>query len=439
MKIFVAGGGISGLTLSHHLMVAGHDVTCFEPSERPGGVMRTERRSGFLCEVGPQGILDGSPETRALIDDLGLVDEIVRPAPSARRRLVFVRGRLRTVPQDPLSLLSSDLLSASGKLRLLREPFVKPRTDGEDESLLDFGVRRLGAEAARHLVAPAAIGVFAGDAANLSLRSTFPRLAALEARHGSLLKGLRAARREGSAPGRMFSFREGLEQLPRALARRLGPRLVRTEISSIAHDTTGWQVNNTGARAAALVLATSPPVTAALLDGPEPEAAALLRQVHLAPVVVLWLGFARAQIGMNLDAYGFLVARGEGPALLGCQFESSVFPGRAPAGGALLRVMLGGAFEPDIIRLGDDALIERTCHELQMIAGLEARPDFTGVWRHPAAIPQYQVGHERRALDIEAAVGRHPGLHVIGTALRGVGANDCIRNAVALAKTFGQA
>src|SRR5262245_52075132 len=126
MRIVIAGGGISGLTAGYYLMRAGHDVQVLEPETRPGGVIRTEVRDGFLCEVGPQSILDGSAETRAVVEDLELKPEVVRPAAVARRRLVYVRGKLRVVPSDPLSLLSSDLLTAGGKWRLVREPFVKP-------------------------------------------------------------------------------------------------------------------------------------------------------------------------------------------------------------------------------------------------------------------------------------------------------------------------
>ena len=54
MKLAVIGGGLSGLAVSHHLVKAGHEVTCFEASDRPGGLIRSEKRDGFLCEVGPQ-------------------------------------------------------------------------------------------------------------------------------------------------------------------------------------------------------------------------------------------------------------------------------------------------------------------------------------------------------------------------------------------------
>src|SRR5262249_614898 len=134
-------------------------------------------------------------------------------------------------------------------------------------------------------------------------------------------------------------------------------------------------------RADALVLATPPGVTASLIEGLVPEAPGLLREIPSAPIAVVWLGFRSKRIGINLDAYGFLVARGEGPTVLGCQYESTVFPGRAPEGGVLLRVILGGTFDPGAIGETDDATIARACNDLGTIAGLDRSPDFGAVLR----------------------------------------------------------
>lgn len=452
MRILVVGGGISGLSAAHGLMRAGHDVRCIDPGEHPGGYMRTELRDGFLCELGPESILDGAPDTRALLESLGLTGEIVRASPAARRRFVYVDGRLRPVPGGPLSLLSTDLLSAGGKWRLVRETSVPPRDHDREppESVLEFGTRRLGEEAARRIVAPAVLGIFAGDAARLEVKSAFPRMVALEARHGSLIKGLKAMRKEGGSPGRSFSFREGLGCVPAALARALGPRLGAGRVTALRRRPEGgWRIDVARAHAAkpgtasteeadAVVLATPPHASADLLLPLLPEAP-LLREIQLAPAALVFLGFRHAPAGVDLDAYGLLVARGEGPGLLGVQFESSVYPGRAPAGGALLRCVRGGVFESDVLEVGADELVRRTVADLRTILDLAATPDFVHVLQLPRAIPQYEVGHHARVTAFERALGGLPGLHVIGHALRGVGVNDCIRTAAAAVRATGPA
>ena len=81
--------------------------------------------------------------------------------------------------------------------------------------MLAFVARRFGREAADRAAAPALIGVFAGDAAALSVRSALPRVAAMEREHGSVLRALMRRKRGGRGLGRPVSFPDGLGELPR--------------------------------------------------------------------------------------------------------------------------------------------------------------------------------------------------------------------------------
>jgi oxygen-dependent protoporphyrinogen oxidase len=437
VKFAVIGGGLSGLTASHQLLQAGHDVTCFEASERPGGLIRSERREGFLCEVGPQAVLDGAPEVRSLFDDLGLAARVCRPAPAARKRMIYIGGKLRVVPTGPGSLLATDLLSWKAKWRLLREGSIRHPPSVEDESVLQFAARRGGQEVAERLAAPAVIGVFSGDAGRLSMRSAFPRMVALETEHGSLIRGMKAARRSGVTAGQSVSFPDGLEELPRALATKLGGRLVTLRVARVKRDLAGWTVERE--RFDGVIVALSPTATAQVIEDVAPEAARGLRELTLASVAVVSLGFRGQDLGMDLGAYGFLVARDERATILGCQYESTVFPGRAPAGATLLRVIIGGTFDPGAVERDDGALVAQAVGDLRTIAGLAAEPDFTAVWRMPQVLPQYEIGHERRASAIEAAVAKNLRLHLLTIGVGGVGLSDCIRKAAALARAIGPA
>jgi oxygen-dependent protoporphyrinogen oxidase len=436
VKIAVVGAGISGLCVAHKLVRAGHDVTVFEGAGRVGGLVRSERIDGFLCELGPQAILDGAPEVRALLDELGLTARVCPPSPAARRRFIFTGGKLRPLPTGPGSLLSTDLLSAAGKWRLLKEPFTKAPPPAEDESILAFATRRAGAEVAQKIASPAVLGVFAGDAAALSMRSTFPRIATLEAAHGSVVKGMKAARKAGAGAGQSVSFPDGLEELPRALAAKLEGRILPVQVGSVRRDPAGWLVDRE--RFDTVVVALSPLAAAEVLQTTLPEAGEL-RRLELASVAVVALGFGSADIGIDLAAYGFLVARGEQATMLGCQYESTVFPGRAPKGSVLLRSILGGTFEPAVVDQDDAAVVARTVGDLRLVAGLSRQPDFARVWRLRQVLPQYHLGHERRVRVLEEAVAKRLRLHLLTIGQRGIGLSDCIRNATALAAAIGPA
>src|SRR5262249_45448629 len=129
-----------------------------------------------------------------------------------------------------------------------------------------------------------------------------------------------------------------------------------------------------------VVLAAPAPETAALLAPLAPDVAAVLRAVPTAPIAVACLAFATTDIGIDLDAYGFLVARGEGVKLLGCQYESSIFEHRAPDGSVLLRALLGGVFDPALVDASDDALSAQAVADLRRVAGLARDPEWVAVW-----------------------------------------------------------
>jgi oxygen-dependent protoporphyrinogen oxidase len=448
MRIVIVGGGVAGLTAAERLVAAAHDVIVIDAGERAGGLIRSERREGFLCETGPQAILSGRPDTKALLAAAGLENRVIWSAEKTRRRFIYLRGALRVLPSSPPTLLKTDLLGALAKLRLAREPFVAKGDPEREESVLAFLERRFGAEAARALGAPAVIGIYAGDAAELSVKTALPRLWELEQKHGSVLRGAVNERGQSQGQGkegptRSFSFPEGLEELPRALAEKLGARRqVGVAASLEPTSTSGWRVQlETGAPVEAdhVVLATPARVTAKLLEPHAPGASLALASVPHAPIAVAALGFrapagGALDLGMDLEAYGFIAARGEGVKTLGCQYESSIFEHRAPPGAALLRTLHGGTFEPAIVDASDDAIVAEAVGDLRRVTGLRVDPDFAAVWRHPAGIPQYDLAHSARLRAIEDALRARPGLHVLGQATSGVGVNDGIAAAAAFAR-----
>jgi oxygen-dependent protoporphyrinogen oxidase len=105
------------------------------------------------------------------------------------------------------------------------------------------------------------------------------------------------------------------------------------------------------------------------------------------------------------------------------------YPGRAPAGHALLRVFLGGALDESALDRDDPALVAAARGQLEELLGARGEPLFTRVARYPRAMPQYHVGHLARVDAVERCLRRHPGLGLAGGAYRGVGIADCVRSA----------
>src|SRR5713226_2465335 len=190
--VVIVGGGISGLTLAYRLQqeAPAVQVTLLEKENRLGGTLGTERRDGFVVELGANGFLDSKPSTLALSHDLGLEDQLVPASESAgRNRFVLLDGKLRALPTGLFSFIRSDVLSWRAKVNVAAEFFRPRRRDRRDESIAAFFRRRFGTEVAARLADPFVTGIYAGDPALLSLKACFPRLAAMERDHGSLLLG----------------------------------------------------------------------------------------------------------------------------------------------------------------------------------------------------------------------------------------------------------
>jgi oxygen-dependent protoporphyrinogen oxidase len=448
--VVVVGAGITGLTIAHRLARDAPDrlaVTVLETSDRAGGTIRSERVDGYLCEHGPQGLLDNAPGTLTLVRELGL--DMVEASPTARRRYLYRGGRLRAMPRSPIAAITSDVMPFTAKLRILAEPFIKPGS-GDDEPIRSFASRRLGAQVAEILVDPMISGIYAGDTAQLSMRAAFPAMWELERDHGSLFRGLLAKRRRrsqdaGEAPriGRLRSFRDGIEVLPRTLAGTLGDRVrTRHEVTALRQLTTGdrptrgWRVSvGTGGELDAdnVVIAGHPSTASRLLAGLDSTLATLLGAIPAAPVAVVGLGYPRTAVPHALDGFGFLAPRREGLRTLGVLWESSIFPARAPAGHVLLRAIVGGAHDPDVVTLEDAELLAIVTADLERSLAISAPPVFRRIVRHRVGIPQCTLGHLARMQAIGQALERWHGLHLAGWGYRGVSVNQAVADGVAVA------
>jgi oxygen-dependent protoporphyrinogen oxidase len=460
-RIVVIGGGISGLAAARAAaegLGGASEVLVLEKEARVGGKALTAVEGDWKVELGPAGFLAPDPAIDRLTRAAGIERELQPADEAAARRFLVRGGRMREVSAHPARFVSSGILGPLGILRVLAEPMLPGRTSGDgegdaDESVWSFARRRLGRQAADRLVAPMVLGVFAGDARRLSLPAAFPRLAELEAQHGSLVRGMIASRRRartaasvepggandaassGAAPsggpagagGRLTSFRDGLETLPRALARAGGALGIevrtRAAVEAVERDSDGmFLVRSAGEtiRADALVLASEAWVASRLLAALAPGLASELAKIAYPPVAVVALGFDAAAARGVPHGFGVLVPRGEGFRVLGVLWDSYIFPGRSPGGTVLMRAMLGGAVDPTAGSADEANLIAWTLADLRRLLAIQAPPTFTRVQRWEHAIPQYELGHLERVRRIEVAAARQPGLFLAGNALHGV-------------------
>jgi protoporphyrinogen/coproporphyrinogen III oxidase len=441
--VAIVGAGVAGLTAAYRLKRSGIRVVVYEASDRAGGVILTERREGYLAELGPQSLTAGGGAVGAVLSQLGLDASLVEAQRDARKRYIVRKSKLVALPTSPSQILTTRLLSNGAKLAIFGEPLVEPGDSPMEESVATFVRRRFNQEVLDYVANPFVAGIFAGDPEQLSARHALPRLHDLEHTHGSVVKALgrmmQAGRGEpgstqgpGQGPGQgLISFAGGLGEIPEALARELRSEIrFKAPVTQLRRSPKGWTVS-AAYQASELydgVIYAAPAHCADEVDLSFEGGDRLKTITSIAhpPVAVLALGFRREDVAHRLDGFGFLVPDVERRNVLGVIFSSTVFPGRAPAGHVLLTVFVGGVRNPDLANADLSTLTARVVDDLRLLLGVRGEPTFRAFHLWPKAIPQYALSYGRFKEIMDEAERRNPGLGLTGSYREGVAVGEVI-------------
>lgn len=359
--VAIVGAGISGLTLAHELHARDVEHVVLDASERAGGVIRSGRVDGHLLEWGPQRARLTQDLAR-LVEALGLHDRLVE-APADLPLFVYRRDRLRCVPFSAGAFLRSDLLPLSAKLRILAEPLTGGARPSE--SVGAYFRRKLGREAYESLAGPLYGGLYASDPDDMVVGLSLGHVLREFGVGRSLLLAL--LRRGGRiAAPTACSFREGLEELPRALLGRHRARVrLATPVRSIRADGTGWRVETASETIDAHTVAISVPARAAsaLLAQVAPDAAARIGRLVYNPLAVVHV---HAHTGLR--GLGYQVSLAESLVTRGVTFNDSLF-----ARDGVYTIYLGGAKNRWVADAPEDELARIAVDEFRQVTGAESR------------------------------------------------------------------
>lgn len=444
----VVGGGVTGLTAARSLARAGATVTLYEAGPRLGGQIRTVRLAGHPVEVGAEALHLAGPQLVALVDDLGLSDELVTARPG--RSWIWDGDRMRRLPAGvgpagPTRLapvVGSRVLSPRGLARAAVEPLV-PRTaahrEGRDVAVGDFVAARFGRQVADRLVDPLLGSLHAGDVFRLSVQAATPHLAARAAHHRSLVLAGRRGRRAG--PPAFATFSRGLTALTEALAAGAGVDVrLHAPVTSIVRAGYHYRVEVASAGASrtratrtadehdAVVLAVPFEAASRMLGPVALGAAARLAAMHSASVVTVVAAYPRRAAAATpaLAGTGLLVGSSAGRLLKAATFLSAKWPHLDDPEMFLVRLSAGRAGSAVVSQLDDDELVDRLHADLAAATGLAATPAEVVVARWPRALTQLEVGHRDRVAAIRDQLARQPGLVLAGASYEGLGIAACV-------------
>lgn len=443
-KVIVLGAGISGLTTAYLLHKDGYDVTVLEKNDKVGGSIETVIENGLLFDRGPNSALETTPLIAQLVEELNLTEQFVYANKKGNKRYILRNNQLHALAISPPAFIKSKLFSSKAKLRLLKEPFVGKSRDGYYQSIAEFVTRRLGQEFLDYAINPFVAGVYAGNPEDLSVKSAFPKLYALEEEYGGLIVGTirsirkRKKRKEQSKQSaKMLSFKDGMKVLPEAIANHLGSRVkLNAEVVSIRKTADGnyGVTYNEGEQSLTLltdiILSTIPAYTAAELFGNfEDGIKKHLNAVYYPPVLVLYLAYNKDDIGQPLDGFGFLIPSKEEKSFLGAIWSSVLFPNRAEDNKASFTLFIGGSRNPGFIYDDEEELIKTVRQEFEELMKIKGEPVHLAKRFWEKAIPQYTIGYVEHENYFDHFEKDNRGIFLGGNYRGGISVGDCIKNA----------
>ena len=481
-RLAIIGGGISGLSAAWHAERADFEVELFEASAQLGGVLGTIDWNGRLIEGAADNFATLDDEALQWCRKMGLEHEFISPSTEHRLAMVLHHGVPKPIPAgfslvQPTRvwpIITTPVLSLSGKLRLLVEYFVPKRRQSEDESLYDFALRRLGKEAFERLVEPIVGGIFTADPKRLSMQATLPQFVQMEKEHGGLMRGFLAQLRKrqqsqktsvtqdgrkrtgqptieqqasGARYAQFLAPKQGMTWWIDAIERQLSGTKIhrnakvltlvdRSVSSSATHappfSGSRWELNlANGDRKQfdGVVIATPSATTARLLQTVDVNVASKLAELRTASSVVVAMIIRRQDVTKMAWCFGIVIPQIEKRNALAVSFTGLKYPGRVPDDELLVRVFMGGSQHPEMMNWSDEDLTRTAVHELSDMIGWKGSPLWSRVLRWVAAMPQYDVGHVERIAKIESLLDSvAPTLRVAGAAYSGVGIPQCVRS-----------
>jgi len=441
--VVIIGAGITGLTTGWHLKKRELDFVLLEQAGRVGGVIRTVSEDGFLYEEGPNSGVLSNIEVVRLFEELAADCALEVANNHVKKRYVLKKGIWEPLPGGFMAAVRTPLFSLRDKFRILLEPF-RPAGKDPHESLAGLVRRRLGKSFLDYAIDPFIIGVYAGDPSRLVPKYALPKLYQLEQQYGSFVGGsikkqFQPKTEEQKKVTRgVFSVKGGISTLVEALERKIGAERIILNAGNVTVVPVADYFEVTCLRAGSerMTIKTKRVISTVgahqlekIFPFMDAVLSAKIGSLHYTRVLEVIVGFKEWK-GMPLDAFGGLIPFAEHRDLLGVLFMSALFSGRAPEGGALFSIFMGGVRRPEIYLLSEEKVKEIVQREFCDLMGIsDFNPDLFKIVWHSHAIPQYEADSGERFKAIEMVEKQFPGLLIGGNLRDGIGMADRIMQA----------
>jgi len=428
----VVGGGISGLVAAYRLRVAaGPDasITLFDPADRLGGVLRTERVGGQPVDVGAEAFITRRAEVVALLAELGLAGRQI--GTTGVRPLIYSGGRLHPMPQGTLQGVPAQGSSLVGlvddaTVARINDERTRPMAwrTGADPTVAELVGNRFGDQVVTRSVDPLLAGVYAGSAATIGLRAALPSLAAaLDRGARTLTDAVREVLPAPTGESIFGAVDGGYRVLIDELVARAGFHWAQAAVQRIDRAIGGWAlIDDQGVQwdADGVVLAVPAPRLRRLIEFVAPRTAAASSRIAVASTALVVLALPG---GTPMpEQSGVLVAGGEPLHAKAMTLTSRKWGRRGNV--ELVRLSFGRFGDQLARNAGDEELLAWAAADLSNVFGINQEPVDCHVHRWIDAMPQYGPGHAELVAELRA--GLPSTIAVAGGYLDGIGVPACV-------------
>ncbi|WP_243061654.1 NAD(P)/FAD-dependent oxidoreductase [Humibacter sp. RRB41] len=209
-RVVVIGGGAAGLVAAREIARPGFEATVVESCSELGGSVARHELAGIRLDAGAESFATRGGHVAALLDELGLTDEVVTPL--AAGAWLQLPGRAVPTPKAgilgiPSTPLAEDVIAAvgwGGAFRAYLDRLVPVLKIGKERNLGKLVRRRMGRAVLESLVAPVTTGVYSASPYDIDVTVAAPGLNEAMTKAGSLSGGvsmLRGSAKAGSAVG----------------------------------------------------------------------------------------------------------------------------------------------------------------------------------------------------------------------------------------------
>ena len=449
----VIGGGISGISSLYYLQKENKNANfiLFEAEKSLGGKIRTKKEKGIIYELGPDSLFSYKRYSVDFLNEIGFSNSIKGSKEGLgiylytdNKLLRYPNGIFSLYPADILDFFKSNLFSWYGKVRFLWEAFIPPISNDKDESLYEFGIRRLGKEATQKLIAPLLGGIYAGDPMTMSLKALFPHYRLMEKKYKSIIKAMLyniKITKERNKISPFITVKGGLYQIIERLKKFLEKTkiLFEEEVKEVRKEKNGFIIisKNHEVWVKALIVSTELFKAHSFLRFVDDDFN-ILKAIPYTNTAVIIMGFHDEPIYDNIS--GFLVdtEREKEIHITGSTFISYKWEKITPWNGFWIRCFIGSAKNDSVVELPDDKLIEIAISDFTKIVKMHTNPQIVKLYKWTKAMPQYEIGHIEKVKEIEKILLQNKGIFIASAGYKGIGIPDCIKQGNETAKLVNE-